>query len=200
MSNQVSRREALVVLTAAGTVVPAVAQHAHEALAAAKSLNQGPNYKPKALVKHQFDTLKALGDLILPADATSPAASEAGAAEFIDYLCSKNEELNNIFTGGLFWMDNYMQSKYNTTFLQAKKAEQIALLDNIAYRKLSSPEFAPGQKFFVWARNMVMDAYYTSPVGFKDLGFMGNGAMAEFSVPKEAVAYVMKRSPFANEA
>jgi hypothetical protein len=33
----------------------------------------------------------------------------------------------------------------------------------------------------------------------KDLGYKGNGAMSVFSVPKEAVDYVMKRSPFANE-
>jgi hypothetical protein len=29
----------------------------------------------------------------------------------------------------------------------------------------------------------------------KDLGYMGNGAMAEFKVPKEAVEYALKRSP-----
>ena len=69
----------------------------------------------------------------------------------------------------------------------------------IAYRGTKEPQYAAGQRFFVWARNLVQDAFYTSPVGVKDLGFVGNGAMAEFSVPKEAVAYAIKRSPFANE-
>ena len=46
---------------------------------------------------------------------------------------------------------------------------------------------------------MVVDAYYTSPAGVKDLGYMGNGAMRVFSVPQEAVDYAIKRSPFANE-
>ena len=46
---------------------------------------------------------------------------------------------------------------------------------------------------------MVVDAYYTSPVGVKDIGFMGNKVRSEFSVPKEAVEYALKRSPFANE-
>ena len=45
----------------------------------------------------------------------------------------------------------------------------------------------------------MVDAYYTSPVGVKDIGYMGNGAMGVFSVPQEAVDYAMKRSPFANE-
>jgi hypothetical protein len=45
----------------------------------------------------------------------------------------------------------------------------------------------------------VVDAYYTSPAGVKDIGYMGNGAMKVFSVPQEAVDYAIKRSPFANE-
>jgi len=48
-----------------------------------------------------------------------------------------------------------------------------------------------------WARNVVVDAFYTSPVGMADLGFMGNSAMSQFSVPKEALDYALKRSPFA---
>src|SRR5947209_483433 len=75
------------------------------AAAGPKSLNGGPNYVPKHLKLHQFKTLRHLGDLIMPADATSPAASEAGAAEFIDFLCSRNDELAAIFDGGLAWLD-----------------------------------------------------------------------------------------------
>ncbi len=59
-----------------------------------------------------------------------------------------------------------------------------------------SPETAGGSQFFMWARNMVVDAYYTSPVGVKDIGYMGNTAMSSFSVPQEAADYALKRSPF----
>ena len=43
---------------------------------------------------------------------------------------------------------------------------------------------------------MVVDAYYTSPAGVKDIGYMGNTAVSTFSVPKEAVDYAFSRSPF----
>ena len=69
------------------------------------------------------------------------------------------------------------------------------MLDLIAYRKNASPELNPGIQFFTWCRRMVADAYYTSPIGIKDLGYMGNTAVAEFKVPQEAVDYVLKRSP-----
>ncbi len=183
------------VLTAAGSGVlsPALAQHVHAEIAAVKSLSGGPNYVPKKFTPHNFLTLKKLGDIIIP------GASEAGAAEFIDFLSSHNAELAAIFNGGFGWLDNYMQKTYGADFLSATPGQQTELLDKLAYEKNRTPETAPGVHFWTWARNMVVDAYYTSPAGVKDLGYMGNGAMKVFSVPQEAVDYAIKRSPFANE-
>lgn len=183
------------VLSAAGSGIlsPALAQHVHAEVAAVKSLSAGPNYVPKKFTRHNFLTLKTLGDLIIP------GASDAGAAEFIDFLSSHNEELAAIFNGGFGWLDNYMQKTYGADFLNATSTQQTELLDKLAYEKNRTPETAPGVHFWTWTRNMVVDAYYTSPAGVKDIGYMGNGAMKVFSVPQEAVDYAIKRSPFANE-
>jgi hypothetical protein len=183
------------VLSAAGSGVlsPALAQHVHAEIAAVKSLSAGPNYVPKKFTRHNFLTLKKLGDIIIP------GASDAGAAEFIDFLSSHNDELAAIFNGGFGWLDNYMQKTNGADFLSATAAQQTELLDKLAYEKNRTSETAPGVPFWTWTRNMVVDAYYTSPAGVKDLGYMGNGAMRVFGVPKEAVDYAMKRSPFANE-
>ena len=126
-----------------------------------------------------------------------PGSLDAGAPEFIDYLSSQNKDMGDIYTGGIAWLDTEMKRRYGAAFVDAKPADQTALLDLIAYRRNSTPEFAPGIHFFAWMRNMVVDAYYTSPVGVKDLGYMGNQAVSEFSVPAEALAYALKRSPFA---
>jgi len=183
------------VLSAAGSGIlsPALAQHVHAEVAAVKSLSAGPNYVPKKFTRHNFLTLKTLGDIIIP------GASDAGAAEFIDFLSSHNDELAAIFNGGFGWLDHYMQKTYGADFLSVTPAQQTELLDKLAYEKNTTPETAPGVPFWTWTRNMVVDAYYTSPAGVKDLGYMGNSAMRVFSVPQEAVAYAIKRSPFANE-
>ena len=183
------------VLTGAGSgaLSPALAQHVHMAMADAKSLSGGVDYPPKCLTKHYFLTLRKLGDLIIP------GSPDAGAAEYIDFLASHNEDLATIFNGGLGWIDVYMLKKYNSDFLSAKPEQQIAMLDSLAYRKNATPETAAGQHFWVWLRNMVVDAYYTSPVGVQDIGFMGNKVLGSFSVPQEAVDYVMKRSSLGNE-
>lgn len=198
----VSRRSLFQIVGAgllSADVLAAQMQEARTAMASAapKSLNGGPTYVPKHLNPQAFKTLRKLGDLIMPADATSPAASEAGAAEFIDFLCSRNDDLANIFDGGLAWLDQYMKHKYGTDFLSSKSEQQTALLDLAYGNRGGSPEVAAGAQFFTWARNMVVDAYYTSPVGVKDIGYMGNTAVSKFSAPQEAVDYVMKRSPFA---
>ncbi|MDE3195423.1 MAG: gluconate 2-dehydrogenase subunit 3 family protein [Acidobacteriota bacterium] len=187
--NDVSRRDLFRIVGSTVVVAPAFAQHIHNTVAEVKSLSGGANYPPKLLTKHYFLTLRKLGDLIVP------GSEDAGAAEYIDFLASRNEEIATIFNGGIGWIDEYMEKHYGSDFLSAKPQQQTALLDQLAYRKNLTPENAAGQRFFTWLRNMVVDAYYTSPAGVAAIGYMGNGAMAQFSVPQEAVDYVMKRSP-----
>jgi gluconate 2-dehydrogenase gamma chain len=203
-----SRRDLLkaigssMILTTAGVGVlpPVLAQHVHSTVMDIKSLDGGVNYQPKYLTTHEFATMRRLSDMIIPADPHSKGAIDAGAAEYIDFLCSKSPEFAEIFTGGLGWLDAAMMKHDQNTFLSANPEQQTAMLDLIAWRKNQSPELGPGIHFFSWARNVVVDAYYTSPVGIAELGYMGNTGMSEFSVPKEALEYALKRSPFADGA
>jgi gluconate 2-dehydrogenase gamma chain len=188
---------ATISLAAAGAeVLPAQdAQHVHQAVTQDKAA--GP-YKPKALTAHEFATLRKLADLIIPADEHSKGALEAGASDFIDFLCAASDEMRDIYTGGLGWLDEQMRHRYGgKDFLGAAAGQQTAMLDLIAWRKNASPELNPGIEFFSWARRMIADGYYTSPIGMKELGYMGNSAVSQFSVPKEALDYALKRSPFA---
>src|SRR5512133_1441611 len=98
-----SRRDLLMKLAAGVSIVAAAdAQHVHESVAQQKTAQKGP-YKPKALTAHEYATLQRLSDLIIPADERSPGALEAGAADFIDFLCNASEEMRDIWTGGLRW-------------------------------------------------------------------------------------------------
>jgi predicted Fe-Mo cluster-binding NifX family protein len=99
-----------------------------------------------------------------------------------------------IYTGGIGWIDREMEHRYKTSFVDAKPEQQIALLDVIAYRKNESLGLGPGITFFAWIRNMVVDAFYTSSIGVKDVGYMGNKGMSKFEVPAEAIEYAVKRS------
>src|SRR5579884_120203 len=196
----VSRRElvqiALAAVAAGGAVETASAQHVHQVAADEKAANNGV-YKPKAFTDHEYKTLLRLAELIVPADELSPSALDSGAGEFIDLLCSNNSELSSIYTGGIAWLDVQMQRHHKVNFVDAAPEQQTAMLDLIAFRKnaVQQPELSPGIKFFEWARLMVVDAFYSSPAGIKDVGYMGNTAVAKFEIPQVAIDYALKRSP-----
>lgn len=190
-----SRRELLKnlgVVIALGGMDTAAAQHVHQMTADDKAA-EGV-YKPKAFTSHEYKTIQRLSELIMPADEKSKSAIEAGAPEFIDLLSSQNQELKDIYTAGISWLDHYMLKRHNETWVASSPEQQIALLDLISYRKNSTPELAPGVQFFDWVRRMVVDAYWTSPLGFKDIGYTGNTGMAKFEVPAAALEYALKRS------
>jgi gluconate 2-dehydrogenase gamma chain len=195
--SEVTRRDlvkiALAVTAAGGSIDLASAQHVHQAAADNKAANSGV-YKPKLFNAHEYATLQKLAELIVPADDVSPSALEAGACEFIDLLSSNNAELAAIYTGGIFWLDREMQRRHNARFIEAKPEQRTAMLDLIAYRK-NAEELGPGVRFFDWARMMVVDAFYTSKAGIKDVGYLGNKGMAKFEIPQEAIDYALKRSP-----
>jgi hypothetical protein len=190
MSSQTRRRvlQKIAAAALAGPLRAEAAEHVHQA--AAKQTVNGV-YRPQALNEHEFSTLRALCERIVP------GASKGRAAEFIDLLSSQNAEMAAIYTGGLAWLDHAMINAVNATFLAARPVEQTALIDKIAYRRNSTPELAPGIHFFDWARRMTVDAYYTSAAGIQEIGYLGNKGMAEFQVPQEAIDYALKRSGLA---
>jgi hypothetical protein len=147
-----------------------------------KSASAAGKYTPKFFSARQYATLSTLCDTIIPKDETSGGAVEAGAPEFIDLLCSENEEFQLQIGGGLNWLDNVCRDRYEHTFLDSTSAQKKEILDLIAYRNnaKSAPSLSQGITFFARLRQMTCDAFYTSKVGIADLQYIGNTALAEF--------------------
>jgi gluconate 2-dehydrogenase gamma chain len=196
MSNQgTTRREALrnIALSVTLAGMPAdAAQHVHEHAAAEKQKTGGV-YKPKHFNDHEYATVRRLTELIIPKDEVSGSAVEAGAPEFIDLIAHNNDAIGLRMTGGLAWLDHHT----GKTFLELPPQEQTALLDTIAYKKNRTPETSQGVEFFRWIRRLTADAFYTSPIGIKDVGYIGNKGSTTFQVPAAALEYAAKRSVLA---
>ncbi len=167
--------------------------HQHTAHAA---VSTGGVYRPQLLTEHEYRTVRQLADLIIPPEAGEPGGADAGAAEFIDLLAANNEKLRDVWLSGLGWLDHEARRRGGPSFVEANSEIRTQILDDISFRKNSTPEIAPGVQFFEWARRMVVDAYFTSPAGVKALGYQGNTGVAEFKVPKESLEYALARSPF----
>jgi hypothetical protein len=162
-------------------VIPAMAaEHAHQTIAKQKAATGA--YSPKYFNAHEYRTLKALCNAILPPDERSKGAVEAGAPEFIDLLTSENEEFQRKLGGGLIWLDAECGDRYGATFLASKPAQQTEILDLIAFRKNADQDVRLTQpvRFFALLRNLTCDAYFTSEIGIHDLGYIGNTYVREF--------------------
>ncbi len=188
MGNQsISRRDVLKSLTMGAmagsvlSVIPAeAAEYAHTMVQAEKSA--AGKYKPKYFSDHQYKTIQALCQAIMPADERSGGAIEAGAPEFIDLLTSENPEYQLRLGGGLMWLDGACLDRFGKTYVECSPADQTKMLDLIAYRKnaKSDPSASQGIEFFSFLRNLTADGYFTSEIGIKDLGYVGSKYLKEF--------------------
>jgi gluconate 2-dehydrogenase gamma chain len=195
--SEITRRDALrrlaLVLTATGVVDRVAAQEVHQMTSQAQAATGGA-YTPKGLSPHEYRTLERLTDLIIPVEKGAPGAVAAGAAAWIDMLVSESDELKATYKTGLAWLDTTMKQRGAEDFLTASPGDQTKLLDQIAFRRNTTPELAPGIQFFSWARRMTVDAFYTSEIGIRDIDYRGNTALASYPAPTEAIAYALKRS------
>jgi len=189
MSNSISRRDVLKSLTlgAAATSVLRViplhaAEYAHKMVDAEKAASPAGAYTPKFFPDHQYKTLLALCDTIIPADAESGGAIQGGAPEFIDLLTSENPAYQLKLGGGLMWLDETCTDRYEKTFLDSDPEQQKEVLDLIAYQKNAEtdPSLSQGVEFFSFLRNLTADGFFTSEIGIKYLGFMGNKYLKSF--------------------
>ena len=187
MSSSISRRDVLKTLAmgaAAGSVLRVVplhaAEYAHHMIAAEKTAAKA--YTAKYFAAHQYKTLQTLCQTIIPPDADSGGAIEAGAPEFIDLLTSENKNYQLTLGGGLMWLDGTCSDQYGKPYLDCSAEQQKQILDKIAYRQnaLADSSLDQGVAFFSFLRNMTADGFFTSEIGIKYLGYIGSAFLKEF--------------------
>lgn len=177
----IKRRDALRILGA----VPAAAaftwtdEEAAQAVAASRAAASqaaaaGQAYRPRFFTAREFATVVALSDLIIPRDARSGSASEAGAPEFVDYMVAEQPARQVAMRGGLMWLDAECQRRFDRTFLDASDAQRRQVLDDIAWPARARPEFSHGVTFFTTMRDLVAGGFWSSRIGVQDLGYQGN--------------------------
>jgi hypothetical protein len=89
--------------------------------------------------------------------------------------------------GGLKWLDLQSQKLYGKNFIDADGEEQLMLVDAIAYPNKAKPEMKPGVAFFTRMRNLVATGFFTSEIGIRDIGYMGNTPNQWKGVPDEVL-------------
>lgn len=146
------------------------------------------NKKPAFFNDHERLTLIALGDMIIPKDKVSGSASDAKVIDFIDFIVKDIPEHQVPLRGGLKWLDMQCLNRYGHSFIGSAANQQIEMLEEIAYPMKVKPEMHQGSVFFDRLRDLVATGFYTSQIGIKDIGYVGNVPGKWEGVPADVLA------------
>jgi hypothetical protein len=175
------RRTTLKWVLAASAAWPALRREAAAADPAAeggKGYGTDPNLQiiyhpgqlwPLTLSEAQRRLAAVLSDLIIPADAHSPSASQVGVVAFIDEWVSApypdNSRDRTTVLEGFKWLD-----------AEAARSICDAVCDPA---RASAAQRAPAL-FFTRYRDLTAGAFYSTPAGRKDVGYIGNVPLQRF--------------------
>lgn len=150
----------------------------------------------KFLTASELATIAILVDIIIPADGKSGSATQAGVPAFIDFIVKDMPQYQTPIRGGLKWLDNQSGKRFGKTFALITPKQRIEIVEDIAYPDDVKPEFSHGAAFFSQIRNLTVTGFYTTRMGFDDLGYMGNTPNDWQGVPQDVLdKYDLKYDP-----
>lgn len=135
----------------------------------------------------EMATITILADIIIPKDDVSGSATDAKVPDFIEFIVKDMPEHQTPMRGGLRWLDLHCLRVYGKAFKEISATDRIAVVDQIAYPEKAKPAMKPGVNFFNLMRDLTCTGFYTSEIGVKDIGYMGNQPNQWNGVPDDVL-------------
>jgi len=138
---------------------------------------------PKTLTVEQLTLVAVISDILVPREGDVPSATEVHVPDVIDEWVSAPYEGQQgdreKILACLQWLDDEAQLRYQQGFTAVSKDKQLAIIDDIAYQQADlAEEYLRASDVFSRFRKLVLAAFFCSPEGSKDLGYMGNVAIS----------------------
>ena len=93
----------------------------------------------------------------------------------------------SVILPGLDWINQESNKRFQKPFYDLSDSQKTAICDNIAYLPEAASQYQEAARFFAKYRNLTMGGYYTSDYGTKEVGYVGNVALAKFDGPPPEV-------------
>ena len=135
----------------------------------------------------EMATITILADIIIPRDEVSGSASDAKVPDFIEFIVKDMPHHQTPMRGGLRWLDIQCLKRFEKSFADCSEAQRMEIVDEIAWPEKAKPEMAQGVAFFNKMRDLTASGFYTSEIGVKDIGYMGNVPNKWNGVPDEVL-------------
>ncbi len=148
--------------------------------------------RPAFFTPQERRTVDVLVDYVIPRDARSGSATDAGVPAWMDAFLADAETEDDTrarMRGGLAWLDAESARRFGAPFAGAADAQRRQLLDDIAYPARAPRGMGHGVAFFNMFRDMTASGFFSSRIGHEDLRYMGNVAVPVWDgCPPEATA------------
>ncbi|MEO6315947.1 MAG: gluconate 2-dehydrogenase subunit 3 family protein [Chitinophagaceae bacterium] len=149
---------------------------------------------------HEMATITVLGDIIIPKDERSGSASDAGVPAFIEFIVKDKPEQQTPMRGGLRWLDMQCLGLFGKSFVDCNAAQQLEIVNAIAYPGKAKPSMKQGVAFFDRMRGLTATGFFSSKMGVEDLGYVGNRPNKWEGVPDEIIKqYGLENVQFATK-
>ena len=183
---RITRRGALALIAgapAAAALVwtPAEARQAHAHAAAQAAKPAAATFKPKFFTAHEYATVGVLVDLIIPKDARSGSATEAGVPAFMDFMMIDQPRRQIAMRGGLAMIDRLAVDRAGKRFVSCSDRERRLLLDEIAYTSNPDRGVSQAVAFFSSFRDLTASGFWSTKMGVADLQYQGNVFVSEWT-------------------
>lgn len=146
---------------------------------------------PLTMSEPQRRAAAALCALIIPAEGDIPSAADLKVHDFIDEWISSpypdQQGDRPVVLEGLAWIDREASARFGADFADLTDAQMRAIADDLCHAPDARPEHAEGARFFAKFRDLTTGAFFSTPQGMTDLGYIGNMPLIEFKGPPPEV-------------
>jgi Gluconate 2-dehydrogenase subunit 3 len=183
----INRREMvrrLMMAGGAGFALPAIAEGQHPAnkdsAAHASAKAAAAEWRPAFLDRHQSDTLAVVAERIIP------GSSKAQVNRFIDLLLSVDTQgAQKKFLASLSAFEAESLKRYSHPYKDLSETQQNEILTSASTgehgkAEEGQPERITMRDHFETVKSWVSEAYYSSEVGMKELGWTGQVFFTSF--------------------
>jgi gluconate 2-dehydrogenase gamma chain len=143
--------------------------------------------EPAFFTAEEMATITLLGDIIIPKDDISGSASDAQVPAFLEFIVKDKPEHQTPLRGGLRWLDVQCLNRFGKAFKDCEHDRQIEMVNEIAWPGKAKPEMRQGVAFLNEIRNQVATGFFTSEMGVKDIGYIGNAPFQWNGVPADVL-------------
>ncbi|MFC4701262.1 gluconate 2-dehydrogenase subunit 3 family protein [Glaciecola siphonariae] len=147
---------------------------------------------PLIMSDEELSLCALLCDIVVPAEQNTPSAGQLNVQAVLNEWVSAPYEWQQsdrvTIMHLLAWLDDEAKLRFDANFTALQWTQQKAIIDDIAYSNEQTPEqFVRPATAFMRLKALILAAFFSTPEGMSDIGYLGNVPIAgPYPGPSEA--------------